>query len=214
MKLTPTTKYCKICFKEMKTDDMSRLFDGDICICQKCQDEFDPKFKSFKVDGYKALAIYEYTPFIKKLIYLYKGCFDYELNETFLNVFIKEIKIRFHGYSVIPIPSYIEDDKKRGFNHVIEAFKKLDLEVLPIIEKTAHQKQADKSAKKRKEIGKYLAFKNPISLENKKVLIVDDIYTTGSTMRATINMVEKLNPKDIKVLVLAKTSDKGFEKVK
>lgn len=214
MKLTPTTKYCKICFKEMKTDDMSRLVDGDICICQKCQDEFDPKFKSFKVDGYKALAIYEYTPFIKKQIYLYKGCFDYELNDTFLNLFIKEIKLRFHGYSVIPIPSYIEDDKKRGFNHVIEAFKKLDLEVLPIIEKTAHQKQADKSAKKRKEIGKYLAFKKPISLENKKVLIVDDIYTTGATMRATINMVEKLNPKDIKVLVLAKTSDKGFEKVK
>ena len=193
---------------------MCRLFDGDICICQKCQDDFNPQFKSFKVDGYKALAIYEYTPFIKKLIYLYKGCFDYELNGTFLNLFIKEIKIRFHGYSVIPIPSYIEDDKKRGFNHVIEAFKKLDLEVLQIIEKTAHQKQADKSAKKRKEIGKYLAFKDPISLEKKKVLIVDDIYTTGATMRATINMVEKLNPKDIKVLVLAKTSDKGFDKVK
>ena len=198
----------------MKTDDMCRFFDGDICICQKCQDDFDPQFKSFKVDGYKALAIYEYTPFIKKLIYLYKGCFDYELNETFLNLFVKEIKIRFHGYSVIPIPSYIEDDKKRGFNHVVEAFKKLDLEVLQIIEKTAHQKQADKSAKKRKEIGKYLAFKDPISLEKKKVLIVDDIYTTGATMMATINMVEKLNPKDIKVLVLAKTSDKGFDKVK
>ena len=193
---------------------MCRFFDGDICICQKCQGDFDPQFKSFKVDDYKALAIYEYTPFIKKLIYLYKGCFDYELNETFLNLFVKEIKIRFHGYSVIPIPSYIEDDKKRGFNHVVEAFKKLDLEVLQIIEKTAHQKQADKSAKKRKEIGKYLAFKDPISLEKKKVLIVDDIYTTGATMRATINMVEKLNPKDIKVLVLAKTSDKGFDKVK
>ena len=192
---------------------MCRLFDDDVCICPKCQDELDPKFVSFKVDGYKALAVYEYTPFIKNLIYLYKGCFDYELNETFLNLYIKEIKMRFHGYKIIPIPSYVEDDKKRGFNHVLEAFKKVGLEVLPIIEKTAHQKQADQTAKKRKEIGKYLAFKEKINLENTKVLIVDDIYTTGSTMRATINMVEKLDPKDIKVLVLAKTSDKGFEKV-
>ena len=192
---------------------MCRLFDDDVCICPKCQDELDPKFVSFKVDGYKALAVYEYTPFIKNLIYLYKGCFDYELNETFLNLYIKEIKMRFHGYKIIPIPSYVEDDKKRGFNHVLEAFKKVGLEVLPIIEKTAHQKQADQTAKKRKEIGKYLAFKEKINLENTKVLIVDDIYTTGSTMRATINMVEKLDPKDIKVLVLAKTSDKGFKKV-
>ena len=192
---------------------MCRLFDSDACICPKCQDELDPKFISFKVDGYKALAVYEYTPFIKNLIYLYKGCFDYELNETFLNLYIKEIKMRFRGYKIIPIPSYVEDDKKRGFNHVLEAFKKVGLEVLPIIEKTAHQKQADQTAKKRKEIGKYLAFKEKINLENTKVLIVDDIYTTGSTMRATINMVERLNPKDIKVLVLAKTSDKGFKKV-
>ena len=192
---------------------MCRLFDDGVCICPKCQDELNPRFISYKVDNYKALAVYEYTPFIRNIIYLYKGCFDYELNETFLNLYIKEIKIRFHGYSVIPIPSYIEDDKKRGFNHVIEAFKKVGLEVLPIIEKTAHQKQADQTAKKRKEIGKYLALKEKINLENTKVLIVDDIYTTGSTMRATINMIERLNPKDIKVLVLAKTSDKGFKKV-
>lgn len=192
---------------------MCRLFDDGVCICPKCQDELNPRFISYKVDNYKALAVYEYTPFIKNIIYLYKGCFDYELNETFLNLYIKEIKIRFHGYKIIPIPSYIEDDKKRGFNHVLEAFKKVGLEVLPIIEKTAHQKQADQTAKKRKEIGKYLALKEKINLENTKVLIVDDIYTTGSTMRATINMIERLNPKDIKVLVLAKTSDKGFKKV-
>ena len=189
------------------------LFDENVCLCPNCREELEPRFISFEVDGYKGLAIYEYTPFIKNLIYLYKGCFDYELNETFLNLYIKEISVRFKDYKIIPIPSYIEDDKKRGFNHVVEAFKKLGLEVLPLIEKTAHQKQADKNAKKRKEIAKYLAFKSQMSLDKTKVLMVDDIYTTGATMRATISMVEKLNPKDIKVLVLAKTSDKGFKKV-
>ena len=193
---------------------MVRMFDDNVCLCSKCQEELEPKFISFKVDQYKAHAIYEYTPFIKNLIYLYKGCFDYELNETFLNLYIKEIKLRYRGYKIIPIPSYIEDDKRRGFNHVLEAFKKLGLKVLPIITKTAHRKQADLTAKKRKEIGKFLALNQTVNLEKTKVLLVDDIYTTGSTMKAAINMVEKLNPRDIKVLVLAKTSDKGFEKVK
>ena len=58
-----------------------------------------------------------------------------------------------------------------------------------------------------------MALKENVSLENHDVLIVDDIYTTGSTMKAAINLVEKLNPKEIKVLVLAKTRDKDYKKV-
>ena len=120
--------------------------------------------------------------------------------------------MRFAGYKIIPVPSYEEDDKRRGFNHVIEAFKKLGLEVLPIITKTAHHKQADLSAKKRNEISKYLVLNNKNSLDKYKVLIVDDIYTTGATMKAAINLVERLNPKAIKILVLAKTRAKPEQK--
>ena len=195
----------------MRNYDFARLFDGDICICPKCQNEFEPKFTSFNVNGYKATAIFEYTPYVKELIYKYKGCFDYELKDVFLNLYYKEIRMRYSTYKIIPIPSYAEDDKVRGFNHVVEMFKKLGLEPLPIIEKTAHFKQAENKAKKRSEINKYLVIKKPIDLSNIKILIVDDIYTTGSTMRAAINLVEKLNPKQIRVLVFAKTRAIGNE---
>ena len=166
----------------------------------------------FKVDTYSAIALYEYNAFVKKLIYLYKGCFDYELYQTFLNLYFKEIKLRYSGYKVIPIPSYIKDDETRGFNHVVEAFKTLGLEILPIISKTAHHKQADLTAKQRAKVSKYLVINKQINLEKCKVLLVDDIYTTGATMKAAINLVERLNPKDIKVLVLAKTRTIPSEK--
>ena len=192
---------------------MCRLFDEDICVCSNCQNELDPKFVSFNVNGYKGLSIYEYTPFIKNLIYLYKGCFDYELKEVFINLFYKELKGRFSGYKVVPIPSYVEDDNKRGFNHVVEICKILGLEILPIIEKTAHHKQADRTAIERAEIHKYLVLKEHPNLAKSKILIVDDIYTTGATMKAAINLVEKLNPKEIRVFVLAKTNDKFYKKV-
>ena len=195
----------------MRNYDFARLFDEDICICPKCQNEFEPKFTNFTANGYKATAIFEYTPHVKELIYKYKGCFDYELKDVFLNLYYKEIRMRYSTYKIIPIPSYAEDDKVRGFNHVVEMFKKLGLETLPIIEKTAHFKQAENKAKKRSEINKYLVIKKPIDLSNTKVLIVDDIYTTGSTMRAAINLVEKLNPKQIRVLVFAKTRALGNE---
>ena len=212
MTLNPTTRFCKICFKEIKIDDMSRILDKDICICSKCQSELEPKFTRFKINGYKATAIYDYSSFIKNLVYLYKGCFDYELNEVFLNLFFKEIKLKYKGYKIIPIPSYIKDDEQRGFNHVVEAFISLGLESLQIITKTAHHKQADRGFAERHEINKYLVLNSNVSLEKQRVLIVDDIYTTGSTMRAVINLVEKLNPKEIRVLVLAKTRDKDYRK--
>ena len=205
-------KVCKICFKTIKLDDFCRLFSKNICICAACQELLEPKFISFKVDHYKALAIYEYSDYIKNLIYLYKGCFDYEMKEVFLNLFYKELKILYSGYTAIPIPSFKEDDETRGFNHVIEAFNYLELKMMPIIVKTAHHKQAEKGAKKRKEINKFLALSESHDLSNKKILLVDDIYTTGSTMRSAINLIEKLHPKEIKVLVLAKTKDKSKNK--
>ena len=158
------------------------------------------------------MSLYDYSEFIKKQIYLFKGCFDYEMKDIFLNLFIKELRIYYQGYKIIPIPSYKNDDELRGFNHVIEVFKQFGLDIYPVIEKTEHFKQAEKSAKDRKSIKNYLKLNSTKSLAKDKVSIVDDIYTTGATMRATINLVEKLNPKKIKVLVLAKTKNKEDKK--
>lgn len=161
---------------------------------------------------YKALAVYEYDEYLKKLIYIYKGCFDYEMKEVFLNLFARELKIIYSDFVMIPIPSFEEDDKIRGFNHVKEAFAYLGLESVPILIKTAHYKQAEKNAKNRKDISKYLALNSKPDLSKKRILLVDDIYTTGSTIMSAINLVEKLRPKEIRVLVLTKTKDKTDNK--
>ena len=158
------------------------------------------------------MSLYDYSEFIKQQIYLFKGCSDYEMKDIFLNLFIKELKIYYKGYKIIPIPSYKKDDELRGFNHVVEVFKQMGLDLYQVIEKTEHFKQAEKSAKERQSIKKYLQLNNMKQLTKDRVLIVDDIYTTGATMKAAINLVEKLNPKEIKVLVLAKTKNKEDQK--
>ena len=210
--LLPPIKHCKICFNEIKIDDFCRLFDQNICLCRSCQKLLEPKLIFFNVDQYKAVSLYDYSEFIKKQIYLFKGCFDYEMKEIFLNLFIKELNIYFKGYKIVPVPSYKKDDELRGFNHVMEVFKQMGLDILPIVEKTEHFKQADKSAKERQSINKYLRLMSTKQLTKDRILIVDDIYTTGSTMRAVINLVEKLHPKEIKILVLAKTKNKEGKK--
>lgn len=208
----PPTRNCLICFKKVNITDFCRLFYAEIPICQACQTEMEPKFISFSVDGHKATSIYDYNPFIRKLIYQYKGCYDYELHKVFLDRYAKEIKLRYFDYVVIPIPSYKNEDEERGFNHVVETFKSLGINMLNIIEKTEKHKQAVSTFNQRKEVYRYLELNSHPDLSKKKVLIVDDVYTTGSTMKAAIHLVEKLNPKKIDVLVVAKTRGKQLPK--
>ena len=208
----PPTRNCLICFKKVNITDFCRLFNAEIPICQACQTEMEPKFISFSVDGHKATSIYDYNPFIRKLIYQYKGCYDYELHKVFLDRYAKEIKLRYFDYVVIPIPSYKNEDEERGFNHVVETFKTLGINMLNIIEKTEKHKQAVSTFNQRKEVYRYLELNSHPDLSKKKVLIVDDVYTTGSTMKAAIHLVEKLNPKKIDVLVVAKTRGKQLPK--
>ena len=46
--------------------------------------------------------------------------------------------------------------------------------------------------------------KNKQLVENKKILLIDDIYTTGSTVNECSRILRKANPEKIGVLVLAK----------
>lgn len=204
----PPIRNCLICFKKVNITDFCRLFNGKIPICQACQTEMEPKFIKFRVDNHKAISLYDYNPFIRKLIYQYKGCYDYELHQVFLDRYAKEIKLRYFDRVIIPIPSYQNEDEQRGFNHVVETFKSIGLNMLNILEKTEKHKQAISSFKQRKEVYKYLELKSYPDLSRKKVLIVDDVYTTGSTMKSAIHLIEKLNPKKIDVLVVAKTRGK------
>ena len=85
-------------------------------------------------------------------------------------------------------------------------FKPLKLKIEPCIKKTSNVKQSDLSADQRKDIKNHLAI-NDVDLSKKKVLIVDDVYTTGSTIKAMIDLVKNKHPKKIKVLVMSKTKN-------
>ena len=184
---------------------------SDYRICMNCYREIVPSFIKFKVGNHKALAIYEYDERIKKLLYQFKGCFDIEIFDVFLSRYARELRVMYHDYLMVPIPSYKEDDEIREFNHVEEMFKILKLKVEKVLDKTEKIKQANLSFNQRKEIKNFLRVTNGEVLTNKKVLIVDDVYTTGSTISAAISLIEQYHPKKIAILVMSKTSFKDLK---
>ena len=173
-------------------------------MCFSCLLECDPKFIDFKIEDIQGLSIYEYNEKLKELIYKFKGCYDIELKDVFLYPYENELSLIYKGYIIIPIPSYFEDDEVRGFNHVELIFSNLKLEMVKALEKVEKVKQSEKNQKQRQQIKKYLKVKNIDKIKNKKILLVDDICTTGSTLKAAIDLLKEAAPKDIKILVLCK----------
>jgi len=177
------------------------------CICSECQNKLIPTFKKFRVDGIEALAIYEYDDQFKKLIFQFKGCYDIELAPLFLERYKHELKIKYKGFTVVPAPSYYEDDEKREFNHVFEIFKELKLPIEKYIYKANKFKQAEHKSKDRSQIAECLCLLKNEDLSSKKILFVDDVFTTGSTAKTCIELLRQLHPKKIEVLVMCKTHD-------
>ena len=208
MRSSLPTKVCKICFKEIGDKSLFNLAHKDADVCERCFQEIKMHFFKFQVLGYNAISIYRYDEKVQSLLYQFKGCFDYELLNVFFERFSRELSLRYRGYVMVPVPSYKKDDEIREFNHVEEMFKILNLPMRKMIIKTKKVKQATSTSHKRKDIGKHLELIDNSDLSKYKILLVDDVYTTGSTVKACIRLIEKLHPKKIEVLVMSKTEMK------
>ena len=158
----------------------------------------------FKHHDVTCFSLYKYDENMKEFIYQLKGCYDIELGEIFLNSIIKELRLFFKGYTIVPIPSNECDDEIREFNHVEQIFSYLKLPMLKILYKKEKYKQSDQKKTDRSNIKNILKLSTLSNLKNQKILIVDDIFTTGSTLGVAIDLIKQLKPKDIKCLVVAK----------
>lgn len=209
--LKEPTPICKICFKNVASDNYHTFFTKDE-ICYACLMDLKPIFKSFKINEVKALAVYNYDEKIKQLIFRFKGCYDYELSSAFIKRYANELRICYLNYVIVPMPSYFLEDEERGFNHVVEIYKHLNIEMKKVLFKTKKHKQSDCSYEERKNIKDVLEVKSGEEITGKNILLVDDICTTGSSLKAAISLLEPFHPKKIKVLVMAKRDFSKEEK--
>lgn len=195
-----------MCFEPIEDNSFHSILFKDTSLCHKCFLKFKPKLKRFKIDKIDAYYLYDYDDEIKKDLYQLKGCFDIELANVFLEYLRLYLRLKYFGYVLVPAPSTKSSDEERGFNHVNKIFEPLKLPIKNCITKTEDFKQSDFSFEERKMVKNKLQINN-VDLKNKKVLIVDDVYTSGSTVKAIIDLVKTKKPKKIKVLVMSKTID-------
>lgn len=111
---------------------------------------------------------------------------------------------------VVPVPLHPKKLKKRGYNQCIYISQGIgkglnipvDSVTLKRVENTSTQTK--KSREKRWEnVKNAFGLSNPEAFENKHVLLVDDVLTTGSTMEACVRTLSKINGIKISIATIA-----------
>ena len=191
---------CKKCEIELKKQsDINIILEGE---------EIEDKYFN------ELMYIFKYEGQIRKLI------IDYKFNEksyiylTFVNFLLKNKKIfeNIKNYdTIIPVPISKKRLKKRGYNQSLLIARKIaeqtNLELVNnCLIKTKNiieQSKLNKEDRIQNIKGVY-ELKNKQLIENKKVLLIDDIYTTGSTVNECSKILRQGNPAKIGILVIAK----------
>lgn len=142
----------------------------------------------------------------KEQIYLYRTFVKIVLNDKKVCGFLKRYDI------IIPVPISKKRKQKRGYNQSELIAKKIaqnmnEMEyanqVLYKIRETIPQSKLDKKKRAQNLVDAYIV-KNSEIVKNKKVILLDDIYTTGSTVNECSRVLIEAGAKEIGVLTLAK----------
>lgn len=189
---------CLICHKDINKNYVL----AEYKICKNCFNRFKVIYKKIKILDKNALILYKYDSFLEEILVRLKGYKDIELASVFLLPLKKYLINKYKDCVIIPIPSSSKSNKIRGYNHVIEIFKVLDLRILDCFKKTKNIKQAHLNKFERLNIEKYISL-DPSKLNKKqKYLLVDDVTTTNNSIRTCIKKLNDFQINNIEVLVI------------
>ena len=176
--------------------------------CQNCNKELHRDTcidcKLWMKKGYipKHLAIYHYEENMKDYFSRYKFMGDYCLRKIFQKDIKNNLKPFFKkGYTIVPVPLSEKRLVERGFNQVeglIEGIPYQD-----IFEKRDIEKQSSKTREERLSQDNAFCLKKGIDVPD-KIIIVDDIYTTGSTLYHMVQLLEAIGIKEVLTFSLAR----------
>ncbi len=113
---------------------------------------------------------------------------------------------------ILPIPIHKKRLRERGFNQAMlladGIAKAAGVRVLTdaLVRKrhTVAQSSLDREARQQNIVGAF-EIRNPKVIRGKRLLVIDDVFTTGATIREAVNELWTVDPAEVDVLTLART---------
>ncbi|MGG5317177.1 ComF family protein [Enterococcus sp. AZ072] len=175
-----------------------RINDGELCAdCQRWQ----------KIQGYtlQNQALFAYDEGFQQWVEAYKFKGDYRLRKAFARELKQELR-NYSDFLFCPIPLSKERFSQRGFNQVIACLEADDCSYKILLERKKDDRpQSMKNRFERLQMPQPYKLKGDESkIKDKKILIIDDVYTTGRTLFHASEILYKNGAKAVQSLTFAR----------
>lgn len=151
----------------------------------------------------KNVSLFYYNKGMKEWLARFKYRGDYHLARCFASEIRNEIR-RMALDKIVPIPLSEERLQERGFNQAKALVEEAGFHAEELLGRFHTEKQSKKSRIERIHLPEVFYMIHPASLANETVLLVDDIYTTGSTLRHAAKVLKKHGAQTVLALTLAR----------
>lgn len=175
--------------------------------CRECQD------REFAFEASRSAAIYDDT--LRKSIHALKYSFYAALAEPLGDLMADRFgQTRLAGKTdlVVPVPIHRSRMLARGFNQSEELARRLcartgmrmEAGALVQIRKTRHQVDLEPVERQANVRGAF-AVRNPESVRGKRILLIDDVFTTGATLNEAASALRSAGAGSVQVYTLARS---------
>ena len=176
-------------------------------LCEECYLKRPIIMERSILDDCVVLSLYRYTEEFGSLMYRYKSLGDVSLAPTFLCPMLDYVKDYVGKRLIVCAPSSSNRFEQLGFHSLDTILSGAGFtSFIKPLYKLDDWKQTEHHGNERAQIGKHIAFRLGSSLPM-DVVLFDDIYTTGNTLKSCVRLLRKRQPGiRIRILVIAKVS--------
>lgn len=193
-------KYCLYCFKDLHDkEDFIHYLSQSSLLCGNCRRQLVPLFKTYRVKDMDVFAFYLYNRFLEGILFQYKEGRDSALKDVFFYEIKTIIEQKYKGYTLVLMPSSPQKTNERGFYAMEEMTRQIHLPKCMPFMKTANMKQSTMRYAQRNLIEEKMVLDPTVPLPQGKLLLIDDVMTSGSTMHRAYTLLKQHK---IKICVL------------
>ena len=133
--------------------------------------------------------------------------------KRYVNTWMSDILVASNVPVLIPVPLHRRRERVRGFNQAVLIAETLIFNVgcphieinnLIRIKNTKSQTELKDYKERAKNVAGSFILKHPERIVGKNIILVDDVFTSGATMREAVRIVKQAGAKKIIAFVIAK----------
>lgn len=176
------------------------LLEEQQVICENCSEKFERielKEEDPLID--QITSLYTYNEAMQDYLHQFKFLQDIELAEIFKADLKKHLK---SDCIIVPIPTHPEKKKQRTFGHVEALLEYANIPYEDVLEKVNAETMGEKTKAERLAVSQLFRCKSAELIKPESYLLVDDIYTTGTTLRHAALVLKEAGAKRVAAVTL------------